>query len=183
MLTMDASARGWIYKQAAKNYWRVAAWYELEDLVQDGCMHYIRILRKYSDVKDKPHIMSLFQRTFINHIHDLSKRRTLQTEQTFSSMAVDDATENSILDRLGFSESLSEVAAVLWDAPKPVLDALSVLMSDRGRRALQSHYRRRLNGTRETTNERLCRLVGCDPKSINLADALRIWRSQLSMIS
>jgi hypothetical protein len=73
---MDMGARRWLVKTAYKNLWRVHSFYDLDDLIQDGHMMYALVVQRYPQAKDPPHIMRLFQITFLNHIHDLSKHQS-----------------------------------------------------------------------------------------------------------
>jgi hypothetical protein len=177
MLAMDASARGWLLKTSVRNYWRVAAWMELDDLIQDGYLHYQRLVNKYPDVTDKPHIMQLFKRTFTNHVHDLSKKRMRTPEQTFSATPHENSDNDGILDKAGSEPELATFRAFLSQAPKPVRDVIALLTKEAGRLAIRAQYRKRNDGTRETVNERLCKLCGYDHNAIDLAWLVRAYLS------
>ena len=74
--TLDQPGRLWLIKVARENYWRVCSHIDLDDLIQDGYLHYQRVVTKYPQVDSRPHLMRLFQRTYLNHLHNLAKRRT-----------------------------------------------------------------------------------------------------------
>jgi hypothetical protein len=44
---LPASVAGWIRNHSVKNYWRVAGWYELDDLVQDGILKAYQCIDRY----------------------------------------------------------------------------------------------------------------------------------------
>jgi hypothetical protein len=174
MITMDAGARRWTVKTARENYWRVFRWYDLDDLIQDGAMHFCRIARKYPEITNRAHLMSLYQRTYVNHIHDLSKRRTRAPEEITSSVLMPGAEDDTPLwDRLNFGQpELATLHTMIAQAPATVRAVLSLLSTDEGRQRLARPYRVRTVG-RETLNERLCRLVGVDPTSTDLVGAIQ----------
>lgn len=165
---MDAGARGWLYRYAQRNYWRVSSWYDIDDLVQDGHMHYCRVVDRYPDAVDPPHIMRLFQITFINHINDLVKKKLRLVEVPVldavssslpSAMRREaDAWDSIVADEMTHDEIA--MAALVAHAPDPIKRVLDLLMTDEGCRRLRSVYRRFPGGHRETRDERIARLTG-----------------------
>lgn len=177
---MDDGARRWLLNTARRHYWRVCNWYDLDDLIQDGITHYYLILARYPKVKDRPHIMSLFQLTFNNHINDLSRHRSGHPEILECALGnpkSDDANSEFAMSpfaRLQGSEPSHEtICLIAATAPEPVRKVLAAINSDRGARTMRAAYRVRKGGVRETLNERLCRLIGMDPLEIDLVGLLR----------
>jgi hypothetical protein len=152
-----------LYNVAKQHYWRVAGWYEFDDLIQDGFLHYSRIVAKYPNVTEPKQLMRLFQRTFTNHIHDLAKRRTRY------ELEVNECDLGLRISELTTRQTLPDVSETIATLP-PVLRRLLDVMQNDPR--TKSPFR--LRGThRETTNEFLCRLVGVDPNEYNLLESLR----------
>lgn len=166
-MDMDRGVRGWIMNTTKLNFWRVAGWYEFDDLVQDGFLHYQRIVTKYSHVKEPKQMMSLFQRAFTNHIHDLAKKRTRDSVEVCEH-ALGIALEN-IATPMYANPDTNELIAQM-----PSL--LRKLVSSQTDARLRRPCRRKPDH-RETTNERMCRIVGADPRAINLLDSLREYLS------
>ncbi len=160
MTDMDEGARRWMLKTAHTNYWRMCSWYDIDDLIQDGYMCYWRIRRRYPQATDKPHIMQLFMRTFTNYIHDLAKtRRCVDAELWFA-------------DSLGNCEQMTAPA----HAPRHVGKLVDALISPDNSHRIRSKCRRKAN-SRETLNEKWCRLIGADPSRIDLVDELKYYLS------
>lgn len=158
---MDEGARGWICRTAIKNFWRVHPWYELDDLIQDGYCLYYKMRKRYPDVVNRPHIMRLLQVSYINHIHDIARRRRRDVvEDTESQLNQDQisAIKNLPCDCAALLQLIAE-------APGAVKTVLVKAMTTK---ALRSKFRRRLNGGRETWNDRFCRMAGLDPKTNKL---------------
>lgn len=170
---MDFGARVWMRRLAAKQFWRVASWYELEDLIQDGHIHWWRIVERYPDVTDA-HRMSLFKTTFQNHIHNLAKHKTRCPEVTVTVLAGNedhsDFWERLVVEDFDFANCNLLIAK----APEPVQKFMRLMASEDGPRHMRALYRKRRGGGRETTNDRLCRLLG-----IEHADILGMVRDYL----
>lgn len=186
MQPMDEGARLWTARIARENYWRVARWIDLDDLIQDGALHYQRIVIRYHNVRTPKHIMALYKRTFINHIHDLSKKRTKSIKE---KLACDEAkqfdadgnySDTELWHRLGGDSGQTELGALMASiarAPEPIKQVLQMLTTEQGRRYLSRPYRLREAG-RETRNERLCRLIGIDPATHDLAGSIASYFQQ-----
>jgi hypothetical protein len=135
--------------------------------VQDGFVCWYRVIRRYARVRQgsSKHRMALFKRVFSNHIHDLSKRKSRLLEVHFEDLPP------KIADALNYPATQDLYGA----APPLVKLGLTVLMAPKHARSLRSSYRVRADATRETFNERLCRLAGLDPRTIDLAGELRYY--------
>jgi hypothetical protein len=159
---MDQGVRGWIFKTARENMWRVSSHIELSDLMQDGFLIWVKVTARYPSVTEQKHRMSLFKTSFTNHIHDLSKKRTrleLVAEanlDTPMSAMLEGEDPNADPD-LGF---------IIEQLPAALRRVLARMI------ASDSPYRLRLDHTRETTNERLCRFAGLDPSKRDIQAAL-----------
>lgn len=157
---MDEGARGWICRTATKNFWRVHPWYELDDLIQDGYCLYYKMRRHYPDAVDRPHTMRLLQVSYINHIHNIARKRWDVVEDMESQLNQDQITavKNLPCDCAALLQLIAE-------APSAVKAVLVKAMTTT---ALRSRFRRRSNGSRETWNERFCWMAGLDPKTNKL---------------
>lgn len=160
---MDVGARGWILKTAKQNYWRVKDFYELDDLVQDGFLKFEHVRNRYPNVTSKANLMALFKRAYTNHIHDLARRKA-KVRACFDN----ECDLGFSMERLRYTmmPNTSPTIALL----RPELRALfKALLTDP--RAAEK-LARKLDRTRQTTNDFFCRLIGADPSEINLHSAL-----------
>lgn len=166
---MDEGVRGWVYNNIRENYWRVAHYYEFEDLIQDSFIVWRKIVDRYPEVTDAKHRMGLFKTAFRNHIHDLSKKRTAYVQSCLLEAELD-----SPLASLRDSDDGSQdpnVRLLVAQLPAKLQLLLTRLYDER-----RGHPNRlRLDGTRETINERLCRLAGLDPATRNVREALQTY--------
>lgn len=194
MQVMDDGAKGWLFKTAHKHYWRVCPFYDLEDLIQDGYLCYQRVYTRYCTtqeyrtdkgrlikerrpeelVTERRHLMRLFQTTFLNHIHDLSKRTTTQLDFSISLLLTDGSDESDLYERYFPPDTDSVFQSTVLHAPEHIRKALALFGSEEGRAQLREAYKK-IDGIRETFNERLCRLCGLNPRDINLASELQSY--------
>lgn len=159
---MDQGVRGWIFKTAKENMWRVSSHIDLADLLQDGALIWVKVSAKYSNVTEQKHRMALFKTAFTNHIHDLSKKRSRL--ELVAEADLDTPMEVMLEGEDPTSDpDASFIIAQLPASLKRVLQR--VIASD-------GPYRLRLDHTRETTNERLCRFAGLDPTKRNVQAAI-----------
>lgn len=161
---MDSGARGWVFNTIQKNYWRVAGYYEFEDLIQDSFIVWRRVADRYPDVELKQR-MALFKTSFNNHIHDLSKKRTAFVTR-YTSEADMNVTVDFLRDGTDGSQD-PNVNLIIQQLPTKLRRMLERLYTE------APPHRRRLDGTRETTNERLCRLAKLDPKLRDVRGAIQ----------
>jgi hypothetical protein len=160
---MDKGAVGWMYRYAHKNYWRVAAWVDFDDLVSEGLECYYYVLRHYPKVKDRPHIMRLFQLTYRSRIEDLAKRSSRQPDQCMGDVIFQE--ELHVPD-----PETTTLTTLINQAPPQLRAVLALFLNPETVTRLNEPYAN--NGHRETLNERLLRLTGCT-QSIDLMKSLR----------
>jgi hypothetical protein len=152
----DIGARRWLAKTAKKNLWRVATWYGLDDLISDGLVCWQVVLRKYPKVRERRHLMALFQRTYINHLHALANKRSAQAEEVHCEQMPEQAYVNSDIDMLH----------LVYSAPETVRKFLIAVI--RQPNVLNNPRRHRLHGRPQTLNEFLCAIAKVDPEEHNL---------------
>ncbi len=165
--TMDEGARLWMTRTAIEQYWRVAHWISIEDLLQDGALLWVITEQRYPDVSNPAHRMALFKRIFSNHLHDLANNRTLQAEVPFSGLD-----ESSLEEALeGCCCEFADLLQMVTEAPAKVRQLLGRLLADPT--SMLVPYRRD-GSLRETLNERFCQIAGFDPNTDNLHRSMRI---------
>lgn len=155
-MQMDEGARNYLYKYAKKNHWRVAAWIDFDDLIQEGYYAYYYTINRYKDAKTPQHIMSLFKLVLCSTIEDLVRANTKQVDDARSDIV--ETCDNMVLP------DFSNLHALLIKAPQAIKDVLALLADDKQRDELTKPFTKYDNGRRETLNDRLCRLLNIDSK-------------------
>lgn len=142
--------------------WRVSSHIDLADLMQDGYLIWVKVNAKYSNVKTQKHRMALFKTAFTNHIHDLSKKRSRLDLVAEADL---DTPMESLLEGED-PTSDPDASFIIAQLPAALRRVLLRMIET------ESPYRLRLDHTRETTNERLCRFAGLDPTKRNVQAAV-----------
>lgn len=180
---LDRGLELWLFKTARKNFWRVASYYEIEDLIADGYMVYAECRERYKDrVTERRHFAALFRTCFINHITDLANKRSRELNATVTEgEAPRDAVRVEIpaqpaSDKTEEFEDLippvlpeAEVAVLLQQAQGPVQLVLKLMYTDAGLNLLRENPQR----PRESTNSYYCRVLGYDANEYNLIELFR----------
>lgn len=167
---LDDIMERWITSYARRNLWRVASWYEIEDLIADGYLVFSQCRNKYGYVTERRHFMSLFKRCYFNHIIDLSNVRS---RDPVISPAKDVTTHFSgnAYDLYPTFERLlpsvlptAELAVLIRQARNPVRAVLELFTTEAGLILVRS----KPQGAHEHINRYLCRLLSLDPRTNNL---------------
>jgi hypothetical protein len=187
---MDQKTKSWLLGTCSKHYWRVAAYYDLDDLIQEGMLVYHRTEVRYNEEgrhaeqkrnKSHSYMVSTFKRSFINHIHDLANKRSrqpLELQIIDQPVPDDDVGRRNWLDYHGPSTPETQTfCAMVSMAPLRIREVLALFNSDDNRKRLRAQYRIRPDGSRESLNERLCRLAGFDPECVDLVRQLQLYFS------
>lgn len=162
---MDQGVRGWIFNTARENLWRVSGHIGYDDLCQDGFMFWHRICVRYPNVTETKHRMALFKTAFTNHIHDLSKKRSRLELVTESDL---DTPVEALLE--GEDPAADPDASFIASQLPATIKRIVARMLEG-----EPPYRRYLDGTRETTNQLLCRLAGLDPDDRDIQTAVLLY--------
>lgn len=158
---LPRSVVGWIYNHSKANYWRVASFYEFDDLVHDGLMKAYACQARYGtpgvDV-DEPHFQSLVKTAFRNHIGDiLRKHRRVNDSKKFADFS-QTLSETDVLDRIAEpTQPEQDFASFVATLPDSLRKVVQLYLSSPEK---TRNLRVRLNGSNETLSERLHRLTG-----------------------
>lgn len=180
---LDSGLERWLFKTARKNFWRVASFYELEDLVGDGYLVYAECAQRYKDrVTERRHFMALFRTCYLNHITDLANKRSREVSEFVvgsytRSSERDDYLSNAARERATdsyeeFEELLpptlpdAELSTLIQQAKGPVQLVLRLYYTEAGLERLREVPQE----PRETINAYLCRVLFLDPKKYNLQE-------------
>lgn len=161
----------WVQRYLRKNFWRVAALMEYEDLDQEAAIVWLRCSKAYGHAGPKA-VMAGFKVAIGNHLNNLSTRST-RHRGIFCDLGLDDPaqleqlTTNLADSAPTASKTLSQIPAELAELFNSLkrLDAAQLA-------AIGLSRTRRNGGMRETTNEFLCRVFGLD-RSKDVATPLR----------
>jgi hypothetical protein len=154
---LPKSVVGWIINHSTRNFWRVADWYELDDLISDGLLVAYKCRERYGEPGkdlDPPHFMALVKTSFYRHIGDLLRVSRAEQEVTVRiGDAAGESSEASFLDRAAEpAEGGQDFLALLADMPESLRKAVALFFAKKGPRV-------HLEGADESEAEWLKRLA------------------------
>ncbi len=171
---LDQKLIAWIYHEARKQHWRVAAWYDLEDLVQDAMEKVVKCRIQYPTLDNK-HFSANVKKAFNHHIIDLSNKLTTgkyQSPKNFykdsknfdnnnvpiPETKLDDTTLANLIASV--RADTTQLFAVLCNEASPIIKAIIALYDDPAKLILLRAPL--VDG--ETRNKRLCALIHLKPE-------------------
>jgi len=158
---------GWAVNYISRNVWKLGLEHEFDDLLQDAYFYFLKCTDRYSTVVEPKHFMSLFKTCLRNHFYELANQRTRRAE-----------VHTEVEQQIELTDDIDELETrlLLDSAPTEITALLEALGINAGLEATkpQPHFRH-ANGTRETNNERLCRLVGVDPAEVDMVGKVLNW--------
>ena len=173
--SIPAVYTNWIYSFSKKNYWKVAGLIDFDDMIQEGYVAFYYCKNRYGNI-DPPHLMAMLKLCFYQFVVDTAKKRTGLAEVHPLDNYSEDQTEESVWDKLFGVDELQSIQTLISEAPVLVRKVLALFTNDKKLEELRKPYERFENKTRETTNSRLCRLIGLD----NNVDLVAMVREYLS---
>lgn len=183
---MDAGARAWLVTVTCDHFWRVAAWYEFDDLLQDGHLIWWRVIQRYETepkrVRSRGHLMALFKRSYLNHLHRLSnKKRSASSEVPVLNLVpfINDPEQYEALGAVtSVRDECSEFDRCIAEAPGPLRELLGRMVAGVGAEGWRSEHRVYADGTRQTRGQKFCRILGIPDDGGLLASSLRAYLMQ-----
>jgi hypothetical protein len=149
----------WIYSYSKKNYWKVAGLIDFDDMIQEGYVAFYYCKNRYGEI-DPPHLMAMLKLRFFQFIVDTAKKRTGLAEVHPLDNINENSTEESVWDKLLGTDELQSIQVLISEAPELIRKVLSLFVTEDTLKELRAPYKRNQDKTRETTNDRLCRLIG-----------------------
>lgn len=148
---LDEGVRGFIASTARKEHWRVASWYDFDDLMQDGYVVYCKCRDKYrtpargdrgaqyksrdrdmTPKEEQRQFMAFFQRAYYNYIYSLASKHNRATELPVSQMVrpgedeASDPWESIVSDQEGDAPLVELLASM----PAELRQLVELLSSD-----------------------------------------------------
>jgi len=168
---LDEGARGYIVNTAKREFWKMAEWYELDDLIADGYLCYYRCRTRYLPriqkheptlAGQKKWLMALVKRAFFNHISTLASKRMAVHERAVSQFPKFEAAgTNAAWDALLPSQpEEGTFMTLLASAPAELKQLIQLLVQDGADLLKFDRKRAKHFMVRETTNEFYARVLG-----------------------
>lgn len=119
----NGSIQGWAVRYSAANAWKVSAIMELDDLLQESYMIFLKCKERYPALEEAKHFMALYKRAFINHVTDLGESATRSKGETDGDIQYIYDTQQGETDNDG------RLATLLRQAPREVQMVLNLMLN------------------------------------------------------
>jgi hypothetical protein len=165
------SIEGYAKNYCVKNLWKfLPIGYDLEDLMQESYVVFLKCQLRYKAVDTPQHFMSLFKTALHNYMFDLSKpffaesQHLVRSTEDFDLISFSSVEEEATL-MLMVAQAPIEVKQVLnllFKAPEELLDLIGFSDNKRGRSLV-------------SCNRKLCALLGYDPRCVDLVGLVKSY--------
>lgn len=177
----DPRLVGWIVNFARKNYYRVAEFMDLTDLVHEGFDCLLDARRRYSHYEPRrfSNTVKLMFSNQIPYLLNRNIRMPVGHLRRFSDM-VEPEKVAAAAERLIGEDEDARLRQVIADAPprvKLILEAYLDPEHPMQDRLMRDLRRFRNRAGRETLNEKLCSIVGADPDKVDVRQEIREYLS------
>lgn len=141
---------------AKKFYPKLCAYYDFDDLLQDAYEKFMEVKAKYPHVDNRAWFMSLFSRSFHNHLVGLLQHRS--TRYDFIEDSPTEIDEPATVDLSLFSIMLKELPKEIQDLLAIFAGEASTKQQPKGRRRLLLEELRGMSAN--TALRTLCKMYG-----------------------
>lgn len=115
--------QGWAVNYSAANAWKVSAIMELDDLLQESYMIFLKCKARYPVLEEAKHFMALYKRAFTNHVTDLAELASRSKDETDHDISVIHMTH------CGETDNDGRLATLLRQAPREVQMVLNLMLN------------------------------------------------------
>lgn len=179
----------WAKSYVRRNLWRLRGTWDFDDAVQECAVKFYVCKERYIETASEPvtemgHFFALWRTSVVNLFNQESLR--LRDYHPVAPPLDDEGMEMSLEDFLGaFQQGQyrqctmpdAPLALKLSELPEEALTLLFMLADEEGREVLREPRQRKTGrhgaDIMETENEHLCRLLGLDPRQVDLVGMLR----------
>jgi hypothetical protein len=173
----EGPIEGWSLKYAVRHVWRVAPEYSVDDLMAEAFLIFKQAEERYAGkAKNGAHFMALYKLCLASHITDLAWKRSKRKEVVKTDAGDDEVKAFEAVDRRSTDAQIdAELRMLVQEAPERIRRVITMLMEYSTGSKDKPQMRRRLDGTRETTNAYVCRLVGLDSNKFDVVTMIETY--------
>ena len=167
ILAWKGVVEGYTKNQATKfmRNFNKTALYELEDLMQEGYLLYMKVIEKYKEINEPKHLMSLYKSALKNRFSEVANELLELSKTVYIEQPTDDESEN-VFNKITSSVN-TEFRTLLSTAPTEIKDLL-FLIFDTPQEYLEilGLNKKRRRGFQN--NPLVCKLLGYNSAKVNL---------------
>lgn len=157
-LEFKGPIEGYVVNYLNQNFWKVERSMEWADIMQEAYCVYLDTNRRYPDVVDAPHFMTLFKRCWHSAFTNLTKKDTKHRYVCFES---DDEDTANLYEPVGDTDNAGYTTILLEEAPSEVRQVLALFLNAPNEVVeLIASAWRKPGKKREAGNRRINRFLG-----------------------
>lgn len=155
----ESEIRGWTANYIRENKWRYEYINEIEDLMQDAYLVFLKVIDSYPRVVEAPHFMAIYKTSIRNAFTDKSReyRRKLEL--------IDETADASYYAGEVFIEPIdmaSPLRTLLHNGPEELKLFINFLSDDKNLEQLRAPQRETKGQPRLTFDQRISKLLGIE---------------------
>jgi hypothetical protein len=128
LLDFKGPIEGYVVNYIKRHGWKVESTQTRDDLLQEAYLVYMKIGRKYPDLKDPPHFMALFKTAWSRRFTELANEDTASRVLT-QLVTRNEEGEEAVLDPVGDADNDGALAVMIRQAPREVTAVLNLFLS------------------------------------------------------
>jgi len=157
----EPEIKGWAFKYIQKNKWRYEHINDIDDLMQDAYLVFLKVADAYPRVVDAPHFMSLYKTSLRNMLTDKAREYERKLGLIDENTAFDPLEPESFRD-LGSDMNEGPVFALLRNGPPELRMFLDLINDDEKLSELRKPQRTRRGEPRLNFDQRISKLLGIE---------------------
>lgn len=156
----DPEIKGWTIKYVVKNKWRYEYVNDIEDLMQDAYLVYIKVCDSYPRVVDAPHFMALYKTSLRNMLHDKSREYGRKLSIIDEQLSPDDSECSDSICAGHTTTNYGTVGAILASGPPELRLFLQFIQNDKNLEELRKPQRTKRGEPRKNFDQRIASMLG-----------------------
>lgn len=158
----EPKVRGWALKYIRENKWRFEHLHDVDDLMQDAYLVFLKVCDSYPRVVDPPHFMSLYKRSLSNFLTDRSReyaRKQNIIDESVYIPATEELPPAADKSLIPFYDS-GPLEALLRNGPEELRLLIDFIKDDANLVKLRQPQREARGQPRMNIDQRLSSLLG-----------------------
>ena len=155
----EPEIRGWSFNYIQKNKWRYEHTNDIEDLMQDAYLMFLRVSDSYPRVVDAPHFMALFKTSLRNMLADKAREYERKLHLIDEGVVFDPLSQEE-LTTTGLTFSEGPLAALINAGPPELKMFFKFIQDDGHLEELRKPQRASRGEPRMNFDQRLSKLLG-----------------------
>lgn len=155
----EPEIRGWTLNYIRENKWRYEHINDVEDLVQDAYLVFLKVTDSYPRVVEAPHFMAIYKTSIHNAFTDKSREYRRKLALIDESVDASDYTGEMYVEPIDMT---SPLRTLLHNGPEELKLFINFLSDDKNLEQLRAPQREAKGQPRLTFDQRISKLLGIE---------------------